>query len=281
MITFRNLTQGELNQIFQLNQEYGSEIQKLNFFRESKGFTNCQESEVLRFYKNLCEFTKNDNPKIDIIDVTSDHKKKLLEHSGYVPNLLNKMLVMIYNIYHNEEKRLQYVNETIDYHNKLVNMIIPPPFTLHLMGDINEDNNKEKIFKLCNDKSTLYIVFCEKKFFLDSNPLALLYPLEKQKNIWYTTTNTKTVATNNAQKIGFYENLLANKPYAALHQLYSFSIDNMMKGIQNFKAILKTFRGEEYLTNFNKSNSKDIITIETFLPKVQIVTIIQKDMSSD
>lgn len=303
--SFRNLSPQDLSEIIKLNNTYGSEI---SLFNDNK---KCNEKQVLRFYKNLIEFTNNYQHQHKIININEPRILRVLIESGYIANLLNKMFEMAYKIYKSAPNVLESItDETIKYHNDLVAYyLIPPPFTIELTGNIDIVANQEALKQLCTNTDILYIIVSKKTKFFDLNATFFATDTQKtksknllkpymctssilsqyEKNIWYIDKTPISLRANdndpysntkqNKHLSSFYNMLDNGDIYGALSSLYSITLDDdkFLSGMKNFQYLYKTFKQVKQEDVPGKINKEQIPYL---FPNVQIVTIIQTDTTN-
>lgn len=303
--TFRELIPSDLEQIIKLNKKYGPEIEKINANKIPGIYDNCKDDQVSRFYNNLVTFTEDEGR---ITNIINDIDK--LRHTGYVANLLNKMFEMVYKIYQNPEERSTIITETIKYHNDLVEYYLKTyGLSFEFEGNIGQNNNEAQINDKCTDKDTLYILVCKKDKsnifdlnadffdFLDFKRKSLTLLENKNKNvnyallsqyktnIWYVDKYPLPLKNFEKNQQGLYDHVTTNEfvrsfysalqnrnAYQALQSLYNINLGSkILSGIHNINYLYETFVKQKPIPK-----TKNYESLKLSFPKVQIVTIIQK-----
>lgn len=299
--SFRNLTQSELIDIQDhCDLNYGIELKTINSNNSKDGYTNCTINTILRYYKNLCTFVTTyigSNTHVQIRNIEKEPNTiNILPKTGYVPNLVNKMLVTAYKMYKQPGKNLEHINEAIEYHNNLVEYYVPKN-ALYLKGNVSIEKNKKELEIFCKDTKTLYIVICKNidnkydntsAFFTEVNdvvtnnlksynnkkvPISLMLS-QYAKNIWYV--DKRTHGKEDTFVKGFYSSIRENNPNKTLINLFkSIPVEPYIRGLKNFQYLVSIFTNKEPDTGLKETD------IPKIFPNVQIVTIIQTDKSSD
>lgn len=139
----------------ELGTNYANEIVRM-FSMQNGQYDKCKKGEVSRYFENLKKFVDKYGNKKEY--TFFDARIDKLEYLGYVPNLLHKMLEMVYNCKDNINEVA--IQETVNYHNQMIRYY-DDPSAIYLKGDIDAPGNKERIAELCSKNDVVYIIVCK------------------------------------------------------------------------------------------------------------------------